>query len=246
LTLLKSRYLNSYSKILIIEDEKEIAELIRDYLVREGYEVFISPDGEKGLLDYRGSNPDLVILDIMLPGIEGAEICRIIRNESNIPILMLSAKKSDVDKILSLGLGADDYVTKPFSPGELVARVKAQLRRYTLFSKSPAGKGILKYGRLEINPKAYNVYLAGKRVDLSAKEFEILSFLANHPQQVFTREQIFDHIWGYNQFGDINTVTVHIRKIREKIEPEPARPRYIKTVWGVGYKFDGGSDGTGN
>ncbi|MTI83256.1 MAG: response regulator transcription factor [Firmicutes bacterium] len=234
------------SKILIIEDEREIAELIRDYLEQEGYEVVISLDGEMGLRDYRRHKPDLVILDIMLPEVEGTEVCRIIRNDSNIPILMLSAKKSEVDKILSLGLGADDYVTKPFSPGELVARVKAQLRRYTLFSTPTAGKGVIKYGSLEINPKAYNVHMDGKKVDLSAKEFEILNLLATHPQQVFTREQIFDRIWGYHEFGDINTVTVHIRKIREKIEPVPARPHYIKTVWGVGYKFDGGSDDAGN
>lgn len=233
-------------KILIIEDEKEIAELIRDYLLREGYEVFMAHDGEQGLHDFRKYEPSLVILDIMLPGLDGMEICRLMRNESNIPILMLSAKQSEVDKILSLGLGADDYVTKPFSPGELVARVKAQLRRYTLLAPPLAAQGTLKFNQLEIDSKGYNVYFAGNKVDMSAKEFEILHFLANHPQQVFTREQIFHHIWGYNEFGDINTVTVHIRRIREKIEPEPGRPRYIKTVWGVGYKFAGGADGSGD
>ncbi|KJS12907.1 MAG: hypothetical protein JL56_10755 [Desulfotomaculum sp. BICA1-6] len=230
----------SSDKILIVEDEKEIAELVRDYLVREGYQVIISPDGEQGLQDYRRHAPDMVILDIMLPRVDGMELCRMIRNESNIPILMLSAKHSEVDKILSLGLGADDYMTKPFSPGELVARIKAQLRRYTLLSTPPGNQGMLKYGELEIDSKGYNVFLAGKKVDLSAKEFEILNLLAANPQQVFTREQIFDRVWGFNEFGDINTVTVHIRKIREKVEPEPARPRFIKTVWGVGYKFDGG------
>ncbi len=236
----------SKDKILIVEDEKEIAELIKDYLTREGYEVIISLDGEQGLRDYRRHVPKLVILDIMLPKLEGTEICRIIRNESNIPILMLSAKKDDVDKILSLGLGADDYVTKPFSLRELVARVKAQLRRYTLLSSVPDRKNRLKYGDLEIDCKGYTVYLSGKKIDLSAKEFEILNFLASSPQQVFTREQIFEQIWGFNEFGDINTVTVHIRKIREKIEREPANPRFIKTVWGVGYKFEGGTDGTRN
>jgi len=204
--------------------------------------VVIANDGEEGLRNYRQHRPSFVILDIMLPGLDGMEICRVIRNESNIPILMLSARKSEVDKILSLGLGADDYVTKPFSPGELVARVKAQLRRYTLLSSPPNKKNVLKFNEMEIDPNGYNVYLAGSKVNLSAREFEILSFLAAHPQQVFTREQIFNQIWGYNEFGDVNTVTVHIRKIREKIEPEPSHPRYIKTVWGVGYKFDGGSN----
>jgi len=230
----------SRDKILIVEDEKEIAELVRDYLVREGYEVIISHDGEQGLQDYRRHAPVMVILDIMLPRVDGMELCRMIRNESNIPILMLSAKHGEVDKILSLGLGADDYMTKPFSPGEMVARIKAQLRRYTLLSTPPGNQGMLKYGELEIDSKGYNVFLAGKKVDLPAKEFEILNLLAANPQQVFTREQIFERIWGFNEFGDINTVTVHIRKIREKIEPEPANPRFIKTIWGVGYKFDGG------
>lgn len=234
-------------KILIIEDEKEIAELVRDYLELEGYQVYMSFDGEQGLRDFREHNPVLVILDIMLPKIDGMEVCRSIRNESSIPILMMSAKKSDIDKILSLGLGADDYITKPFSPGELVARVKAQIRRYTLLSSPIASKNnLIKFNELEIDNQGYNVYLSGKKINLSAKEFEILSFLALHPQQVFTREQIFDRIWGYNEFGDIKTVTVHIRKIREKIEKDPSNPIYIKTVWGVGYKFDGGSHGTGD
>jgi len=231
----------SGEKILIVEDEKEIAELVRDYLQQEGFEVFLAFDGEQGLKCYREHGPELIVLDIMLPKIDGMEVCRIIRNETAIPILMLSAKKSDVDKILGLGLGADDYVTKPFSPGELVARVKAHLRRYTRLSAPVEKQNIMRFGELEIDAKGYNVYMQGKKIDLAAKEFEILHLLACHPRQVFTREQIFDKIWGYHEYGDINTVTVHIRRLREKIEQDPSQPVFVKTVWGVGYKFDGGN-----
>jgi len=231
----------SQEKILIVEDEKEIALLIRDYLVKEGFEVIIASDGEEGLALYRRERPLLVVLDIMLPKLDGMEVCRIIRSNSTIPILMLSAKKSDVDKILGLGLGADDYMTKPFSPGELVARVKAQIRRYTTLSAPENTRQTLKFPNLEIDGAGYNVQLDGKTIELSAKEFEILYCLAQHPGQVFTREQIFDHVWGYDDYGDINTVTVHIRRIREKMEQNPSKPVFLKTVWGVGYKFDGAS-----
>ena len=231
----------SQEKILVVDDEREIAELIRDYLEQEGFQAILAFDGEQGLAAYRQHKPLLAILDIMLPKVDGLEICRIIRSESAIPILMLSAKKSDVDKILGLGLGADDYLTKPFSPGELVARVKAQIRRYTLLSSPVAKNRLLKYGDLGIDQKGYAVYICGQRIDLPAKEFEILHLLALHPDQVFTRQQIFDRIWGFEEYGDINTVTVHIRRIREKIESDPAHPVYLKTVWGVGYKFTGGS-----
>ncbi|KUO50838.1 MAG: hypothetical protein APF76_01265 [Desulfitibacter sp. BRH_c19] len=226
-------------KILVVEDEKEIAELIRDYLKQEGFEVALAYDGKQGLEVYKNTKPTLAILDIMLPKMDGLELCRLIRNESSIPILILSAKKTDIDKILGLGLGADDYVTKPFSPGELVARVKAHIRRYTLLSSPAENKKIIKYDDLEIDSGGYNVYLKGSKVELSAKEFEVLHYLAVNPQQVLTREQIFDRIWGFNSYGDINTVTVHIRKIREKIEKDPSEPQYLKTVWGVGYKFNG-------
>lgn len=228
-------------KILIVDDEKEICELIRDYLIKEGFEVILANDGEQGLEYYRQHKPLLIILDVMLPKIDGMEICRIVRSESLVPIIMLSAKKSDVDKILGLGFGADDYISKPFSPRELVARVKAHLRRYKMLSsKINDNDHLLRYGELEIDKKGYNVYVSGKKVDLAAKEFEVLLHLALHPHQVFTRDQIFEKIWGYNEFGDISTITVHIRKIREKIESNPSSPKYIKTVWGVGYKFDGG------
>lgn len=227
-------------KILIVDDEKEIGELIRDYMKKEGYEVILAFDGEEGLKAFHEHNPTLAILDIMLPKIDGTEICRVIRNESSIPVMMISAKEGDIDKILSLGLGADDYITKPFSPAELVARVKAQLRRFTLLSAPAPKEAQTKYGDLEIDPKGYNVYLQGKKIEMSAKEFEVLSYLSQNIGQVLTREQIFDKVWGYHDYGDINTVTVHIRKIREKIEEDPSNPLYIKTVWGVGYKFDGG------
>lgn len=227
-------------RILMVDDEKEIAELVRDYLVKEGYDVILAHDGEQALKAYRENNPSLAILDIMLPGMEGTEICRIIRSESAIPVLMLSARTGDVDKILSLGLGADDYITKPFSPAELVARVRAQLRRYTM-SSPPKAEGILSFGDLKIDVKGYNVFVKEQKVELSAKEFEVLYLLCCYPGQVLTREQIFDQVWGYNEYGDINTVTVHIRKIREKIETDPSNPLFIKTVWGVGYKFSGGS-----
>ncbi|MDW7674167.1 MAG: response regulator transcription factor [Bacillota bacterium] len=230
----------SQEKILIVEDEHELALLVKDYLEMEGFEVVIANNGQEGIEFFQKHHPVLVVLDIMLPKLDGMEVCRIIRNESAVPIIMLSAKKSDIDKILGLGLGADDYLTKPFSPGELVARVKAQIRRFTLLSSPVDKSSLLRFGQLVIDPKGYNTYLAGKKVELSAKEFEILSFLALHPQQVFTREQIFDRIWGFNEYGDINTVTVHIRKIREKLEENPSKPNFIKTVWGVGYKFDGG------
>lgn len=229
-------------KVLVVDDEKEIALLIRDYLIREGFEVFLAYDGLQGLKYHRRYNPTLVVLDIMLPQLDGMELCRRIRNESTVPIIMLSAKKEDIDKILSLGLGADDYVTKPFSPGELVARIKAQLRRYTMLSSPLENNTNLEYQNLQINSKSYEVYMSGQKVDLSAREFAILYHLALHPQQVFTREQIFNQVWGYHEAGDINTVTVHVSKIREKIEQDPSHPRFIKTVWGVGYKFDGEKD----
>ncbi len=228
-------------KILVVDDEIEICELIRDYLKREGFDVILAYDGERGLEYYRQHKPLLMILDVMLPKLDGMEVCRIVRAESSIPIIMLSAKKSDVDKILGLGLGADDYISKPFSTRELVARVKANIRRYTMLSaNNDSNDHLLKYNNLEIDKKGYNVYVDGEKVDLAAKEFEVLLLLALHPHQVFTREQIFERIWGYNEFGDISTITVHIRKIREKIEQNPSSPNYIKTVWGVGYKFTGG------
>lgn len=225
--------------ILVVDDEREIGELIRDYLAAEGFSVVLAFDGQQGWEMYGKHQPHLAVLDIMLPKLDGMELCRRIRSESSIPILMLSAKKGETDKILGLGLGADDYVTKPFSPGELAARIKAQLRRVQQLSVPAASGSRLAAGGLEIDWKAYTVTLNSRPLNLSAKEFELLKFLAMHPSQVFTREQLFDQVWGYHDFGDINTVTVHIRKIREKLEADPSNPKFIKTVWGVGYKFEG-------
>lgn len=229
-------------KILVIEDELEIAHLVRDYLKASGYEVILSHDGNDGLDKFHQTNPDMAIVDIMLPGMDGFEICRQIRSKSAIPILILSARKEDSDKILGLGLGADDYVTKPFSPRELIARVQSHMRRFRELSSPDTASiaGILRINDLEIDPTAYTVKVRGDYVQFSVKEFEILYFMAKNMNQALSREKIFDNIWGFNEYGDINTVTVHVRKIREKIEVDPSNPKYIETVWGVGYKFRGG------
>jgi DNA-binding response OmpR family regulator len=230
----------AHASVMVVDDDPEIAELIRDYLEAEQYEVIISGDGKECIRLFREHQPQLVVLDIMLPGLDGMEVCRMIRAESNIPIIMLSAKQSEVDKILGLGLGADDYVVKPFSPGEVVARVKAQLRRYHLLSAPESRAGTLTFRDLDIDLKAYTVRRRGQVVPLTTKEFEVLRFLALHPNQVLTRQQIYDNVWGIHAYGDLNTVTIHIKKIREKIEDDSSSPRFVKTVWGVGYKFEGG------
>lgn len=229
----------SGEKILIIDDEVELSEIVGDFLKAEGFKVYSAVNGQEGLLCFKREKPQLVILDIMLPFVDGMEICRTIRTISNVPILMLSAKSSNTDKVISLGLGADDYIMKPFDTMEIIARVKAQLRRYTQFSMPVEESTVLTFGRLVIDDKAYTVYVNSKIINLAAKEFQILNYMAHHPSQVFTREQLFNEIWGFEEYGDINTVTVHIRKIREKVEDNPSEPIYIKTVWGVGYKFDG-------
>lgn len=230
----------SLEKILVVDDEKEIADLLQDYLSSEGYQVKCAYDGEQALALFEQFSPDLALLDIMLPKIEGTEVCRVIRNHSSIPIIMLSAKKSDIDKILSLGLGADDYVTKPFSPSVLVARVKAQLRRSRINQQETNHlvKDVLHFGSLVIDLKGYTVSNNNENIVVSSKEFKVLEFLAKHPNQVLSKEQIYNHVWGYDEYGDMNTVTVHIRKLREKLEEDPANPTLIKTVWGVGYKFE--------
>jgi DNA-binding response OmpR family regulator len=226
--------------ILIIEDDKSIAELERDYLEIEGFSVDIAFTGQDGLnkalLDEK---IDLVLLDLMLPGIDGYQICKEIRIKKDIPILMVSAKKEDIDKIRGLGLGADDYVVKPFSPSELVARVKAHLSRYDrLISKEIGYEEIMIRG-LRIDQGSRKVFVNNIEVILTAKEFDILTFLALHPNHVFSKDQLFEKIWGIDSLGDISTVTVHIRKIREKIETESSDPQYIETVWGAGYRFKG-------
>jgi DNA-binding response OmpR family regulator len=229
----------AHAKVMVVDDDREIAELIRDYLEAEQFEVILCGDGRECVRMFRECRPQLLVLDIMLPGLDGMEVCRTIRAESNIPIIMLSAKQSEVDKILGLGLGADDYVVKPFSPGEVVARVKAQLRRYHHLSAPDGRAESLRFGDLDIDPKAYMVRRRGRIVPLTTKEFEVLRFLAQHPNQALSRQQIYDHVWGFHEYGDLNTVTIHVKKIREKIEDDPANPRYIKTVWGIGYRFEG-------
>ena len=226
------------SKILIIEDEEAIADLEKDYLELSGFQVEIENDGEKGLEAAMNGSFDLIILDLMLPGLDGFEICRRIRDEKNIPILMVSAKKDDIDKIRGLGLGADDYMTKPFSPSELVARVKAHLARYTrLVSSNQKTNDIVEIRGIRIDKTARRVYIDGVEKAFTTKEFDLLTFLASHPNRVFTKEELFSKIWDMESLGDIATVTVHIKKIREKIEADTSKPQYIETIWGVGYRF---------
>ena len=226
------------SRVLIVEDELAIAELEKDYLELSSFEVEIQTDGEKGLKLGLTEDFDMIILDIMLPGVDGFEICKQIREKKDIPILMVSAKKEDIDKIRGLGLGADDYITKPFSPSELVARVKAHLERYRrLVSSNTQENDVVEIRGLKIDKTARRVYLNGEEKAFTTKEFDLLTFLASHPNRVFTKEELFNKIWDMESLGDIATVTVHIKKIREKIELNTAKPQYIETIWGVGYRF---------
>ena len=226
------------SKILIIEDEVAIADLERDYLEINDYEVVTANDGTKGLETVLNGDFDLVILDLMLPGIDGYEICKKIREEKNIPIIMVSAKKDDIDKIRGLGLGADDYMTKPFSPSELVARVKAHLSRYDrLIGSNQKANDIVEIRGIRIDKTARRVYVDGEERVFTTKEFDLLTFLAQNPNHVYTKEELFREIWDMDSIGDIATVTVHIKKIREKIEFDTSKPQYIETIWGVGYRF---------
>lgn len=226
------------SKILIVEDEEAIADLEKDYLELSDFEVTIESNGDKGLEAVLTGNFDLVILDLMLPGIDGFEVCKRIREEKNIPIIMVSAKKDDIDKIRGLGLGADDYMTKPFSPSELVARVKAHMARYDrLVGSSQKVNDIIEIRGLKIDKTARRVYVDGEERIFTTKEFDLLTFLAENPNHVYSKEELFREIWDMDSIGDIATVTVHIKKIREKIEYDTAKPQYIETIWGVGYRF---------
>ena len=226
------------SKILIVEDEEAIAELEKDYLELSGFEVEIASDGTSGLKKALEEGFHLVILDLMLPGVDGFEICRQIREVKNIPIIMVSAKKDDIDKIRGLGLGADDYMTKPFSPSELVARVKAHLNRYErLVSSNVKENSIIEIRGIKIDKTARRVWVNGEEKNFTSREFDLLAFLAENPNHVFTKEELFRKIWDMDSVGDIATVTVHIKKIREKIEVNSAKPQYIETIWGVGYRF---------
>ena len=224
------------SRILIVEDEFDLANIIKDYLEKELYEVEICTEGDKAIEIFDKFKPSLVILDLMLPGMNGYEICQNIRIKSTIPILILSAKIDEFDKVKGLNLGADDYITKPFRPRELLARVNSQLRRSQVFNKE--NLEIIDIENIRIYTKEYKVEKNGRNLDLSRNEFELLVFLSENPRQVFSREQLYERIWGFDSYGDLNTVTVTINRLRQKIEDNPKNPKYILTVWGVGYKFE--------
>ena len=226
------------SRILIVEDESAIAELEKDYLELSGFEVEVASDGQVGLDRAMSEDFDLMILDLMLPEIDVFDICRQVRAEKNMPIIMVSAKKDDIDKIRGLGLGADDYMTKPFSPSELVARVKAHLARYErLVGSAVEENKIIEIRGLRIDTTARRVWVNGEEKSFTTKEFDLLTFLASHPNHVYTKDELFSEIWDMESIGDIATVTVHIKKIREKVEFDTSKPQYIETIWGVGYRF---------
>ncbi|MCR2822277.1 response regulator transcription factor [Lederbergia panacisoli] len=226
-------------KILIIEDDQSIAELERDYLEIEGFHIEIAQEGKSGLDAALNRNFDLILLDLMIPNINGFDICKQVRKVSNIPIIMVTAKFDDIDKVRGLGLGADDYIVKPFSPRELVARVKAHIARYERLIQVDTPKDEIRVRGLHINTASRQVFLDGKEVLFTTKEFDLLSFLASHPNQVFSKEELFEKIWGLDSIGDNATVTVHVKKIRKKIEKDTSNPEYIQTMWGSGYRFNG-------
>jgi DNA-binding response OmpR family regulator len=233
--------MNQLKKILIIEDEQDIARIIRDYINKNGYDATITTNGKEALDLINLLQPDFVILDIMLPDVDGIDLCRRIRENNNVPILILSARGSDTDKVLGLGFGADDYMTKPFSLSELLARIKSNLRRVESMIgsnlKQNEHEDIVHFGEFILDKKGYKLTKEGTEISLSAKELELLFFLAKHKNQVFSKSQLLDAVWGYTTYGDESTITVYVRRIREKLEADPSNPKYIKTVWGIGYKF---------
>jgi two-component system response regulator ResD len=225
------------SRILVVDDERIVTEVVERYLRLEGYDVKVAGDGVQALETARRWDPDLVVLDLMLPGIDGLEVCRRLRQDGPVAIIMLTAKGEEIDRIIGLELGADDYMAKPFSPRELVARVRSVLRR----SANDVNKktvGVLRHGDLHIDPASREVTLHGQTVTLTGKEFDLLYFLASHPNQVFRREQLLNQVWDYTYNAEQSTVTVHVRRLRAKIEADPMKPHFIKTLWGVGYKFE--------
>lgn len=231
--------MNSNTTVFIIDDEKNICELIRLYVEKEGYKTIVAYDGEEAINKFKAANPDIVLLDIMLPKKDGWQVCREIRAVSNTPIIMLTAKGELFDKVLGLELGADDYIVKPFEPKELVARIKAVLRRCETNTSQSSDTNELRFDGLTINRETYEVYLGEERLELPPKEFELLYFLAKNSGKVFTRDQLLNEIWGYAFFGDSRTVDVHIKRIREKLENNGTENLWqLKTVWGVGYKFE--------
>jgi len=225
-------------KILIIEDDKSIAEIERDFLEISGFKTFIVADGLEGLNHASSGEYDLILLDLMLPNIGGYEICKKIRGIIDVPIIMVTARIEDIDKIRGLGLGADDYISKPFSPTELVARVKANLSQYERLKLGTAVENEeIQVGNVRINSKAHRVYVDGSEIEFKNKEYELLLFLVTNPDFVFNKELLYEKIWGMDAYGDIKTVAVHINRLREKIEKDPSNPIYIQTVWGAGYRF---------
>ncbi len=223
--------------ILVVEDEASIAEVVSLYLKRAGYAVQVASDGRQAVNIVEKQMPDFVILDLMLPEVDGLSLTRWLRDRSNVPIIILTARREEIDRIAGLEMGADDYVVKPFSPQELVSRVKAVLRR----TRGPASgntERAIEFADMHIDPKTHLVLVRGKEESLTVKEFDLLWLLARHPRQVFSRAQLLDLVWGMTEYVDPSTVTVHVRRLREKIEPDPSNPRHIQTVWGVGYKFE--------
>lgn len=233
--------MDTKKKILIVEDEESIAELEKDYLEINGFEVVIETEGTSALKRTDEEEFDMFILDLMLPGIDGFEICKNIREKSDKPVLMVSAKKDDIDKIRGLGLGADDYVTKPFSVTEVLARIKANIRRNTQYTAQTAKEeteaSVFRIGQLVLNTEDFTLYKNGQRVEVTAKEFEILLLFMKHPKKVYTKEQLYTLVWKDAYIGDENAVNVHISRLRNKIEDHPRKPQYIVTVWGIGYKL---------
>lgn len=234
--------MNENDDILVVDDEASVGEVVSLYLKREGYQVRIVRDGRQALAEIERRQPALVILDLMLPHVDGLEIMRRLRldGKSNVPVIMLTARRQETDRIYGLELGADDYVTKPFSPAELVARVKAVLRRVKGATGGSKEQKPVEFSQLAIDPSTRLVVVRGDTIDLTATEFNLLYFLANHPRQVFSRDQLLEKVWGFSEYVDPSTVTVHIRRLREKVEENPSEPRHLLTVWGVGYKFEPG------
>jgi DNA-binding response OmpR family regulator len=225
-------------RVLVVDDEAMVLEVVGRYLERDGFEVETAADGHTALALAGEWAPDIIVLDLMLPGVDGLEVCRTLRKRSDVPIVMVTARSEETERVVGLELGADDYVVKPFSPRELVARIKAILRRVPAAGAADDVGKAMRFDGLVIHPSTRRVEVDGRPVDLTAREFDLLAFLASHPGQVFTRDQLMDDVWDYTFAGDASTVTVHIRRVREKVEADPKRPRFIKTVWGVGYKFE--------
>jgi DNA-binding response OmpR family regulator len=225
------------AKVLVVDDEPNIREVVSLYLRRDGHAVVSAGDGDEALRLYQQTQPDLVVLDLMLPGLSGLEVCRRLQSSRRVPLIMLTAKGEEEDRIVGLGVGADDYVVKPFSPRELAARVEAVLRRVNETQTASEAEKVLVFDELEIDPNTREVTVRGEPVTLTAREFDLLYHLASQPKRVFTRDQLMEAVWGYTFAAETSTVTVHMRRLREKIESDPTQPRYLQTVWGVGYRF---------